>query len=66
MFERYKLTNAFFQDASDISNEKGKKLLVIGDSCGGTYFQFITKYFLDYGHRYCIRCYVHNVRNINI
>ena len=50
MFERYKLTNAFFQDASEISNEKGKKLLVIGDSCGGTYFQFITKYFLDYGH----------------
>ena len=50
VFERYKLTNAFFQDASDISNEKGKKLLVIGDPCGGTYFQFITKYFLDYGH----------------
>tara|TARA_B100001113_G_scaffold33968_1_gene24126 strand:- start:190 stop:705 length:516 start_codon:yes stop_codon:yes gene_type:complete len=50
VFERYKLTNAFFQDASDISNEKGKKLLVIGDPCGGTYFQFVTKYFLDYGH----------------
>ena len=50
MFERYKLTNAFFQDALSISNEKGKKLLVIGDPCGGTYFQFITKYFLDYGH----------------
>ena len=50
VFERYKLTDAFFQDASDISNEKGKKLLVIGDPCGGTYFQFITKYFLDYGH----------------
>ena len=50
MFKRYKLTNAFFQDALSLSNEKGKKLLVIGDPCGGTYFQFITKYFLDYGH----------------
>ena len=50
MFKRYKLTNALFQDALSLSNEKGKKLLVIGDPCGGTYFQFITKYFLDYGH----------------
>ena len=50
MFNRYKLTNRFFQDALRISREKGKKLLIIGDPCGGTYFQFITNYFLDYGH----------------
>ena len=47
---RYRLTNNFFQDALKISKEKGKKLLVIGDPCSGTYFQFITNYFLDYGH----------------
>ena len=30
-----------------MKKEKSCWLLVI---CGGTYFQFITKYFLDYGH----------------
>ncbi len=50
MIKRHLLTKRFYRDAVQISKDKGKKLMVIGDPCGGTYFQFISDWFPNCGH----------------
>ena len=44
------LTKKLFKVARDMSKTKGKKLMVIGDPCGGNYFQFISSIFPNCGH----------------
>ena len=52
MIRRHRLTKKFYQDALELSfkKAKGKKLMVIGDPCRGTYFQFVSKYFPNCKH----------------
>ncbi len=50
MIRRHFQTKKFFRDALQISKETGKKLMVIGDPCGGTYFRFLSKYFPNCEH----------------
>ena len=44
------MTKRFYDDAVQIAKDKGKKLMVIGDPCRGTYFQFISDWFPNCGH----------------
>ena len=39
------MTKRFYRDALQLSKDKKKQLMVIGDPCGGTYFQFISDLF---------------------
>ena len=50
MIRRHRLTKKFYQDALELSSKKQKKLMVIGDPCRGTYFQFVSKYFPNCEH----------------
>ena len=50
MIRRHFQTKKFYRDAFQISKEQGKKLMVIGDPCRGTYFRFISKYFPNCEH----------------
>ena len=50
MIKRHFLTKRFYRDALQISKEKGKKLMVIGDPCRGTYFQFVSNWFPNCEH----------------
>ena len=50
MIRRHFQTKKFYRDALQISKKIGKKLMVIGDPCGGTYFRFLSKYFPNCEH----------------
>ena len=50
MIRRHFQTKKFYRDALQISKETGKKLVVIGDPCRGTYFRFLSKYFPNCEH----------------
>ena len=50
MIRRHFQTKKFYSDALQISKVKGKKLVVIGDPCRGTYFRFLSKYFPNCEH----------------
>ena len=44
------MTKRFYRDALQLSKDKKKQLMVIGDPCGGTYFQFISDLFPNCEH----------------
>ena len=44
------MTKRFYHDALQLSKDKNKQLMVIGDPCGGTYFQFISDLFPNCEH----------------
>ena len=50
MIKRHYTTKKFYDDAKQLSIKTGKELMVIGDPCGGNYFQFISDYFPNCGH----------------
>lgn len=44
------MTKRFYHDALQLSKDKNKQLMIIGDPCGGTYFQFISDLFPNCEH----------------
>ena len=50
MIRRHFLTKRFYRIAVEIAKSKKKKIMVIGDPCRGTYFQFVSKYFPNCRH----------------
>ena len=50
MIKRHYTTKKFYDDAKQLSIKTGKELMVIGDPCGGNYFQFISDYFPNCKH----------------
>tara|TARA_A100001388_G_C28616210_1_gene425305 strand:- start:88 stop:591 length:504 start_codon:yes stop_codon:yes gene_type:complete len=50
VIKRHYTTKKFYNDAKQISLKTGKVLMVIGDPCGGNYFQFISDFFPNCEH----------------
>ena len=50
MIKRHYTTKKFYDDAKQLSIKTSKELMVIGDPCGGNYFQFISDYFPNCKH----------------
>ena len=48
--KRNLLTKKMFRVAKEMSETKGKKLMVIGDPCSGNYFQFMSSMFPNCEH----------------
>ena len=48
--KRNLLTKKMFRVAKEMSETKGKKLMVIGDPCSGNYFQFMSSLFPNCEH----------------
>ena len=47
---RYLRTRRLFREAKEMSQEKAKSLMVIGDPCSGNYFQFMSSMFPNCEH----------------
>ncbi|MFL2944964.1 MAG: hypothetical protein ACJZ33_03000, partial [Candidatus Poseidoniales archaeon] len=69
MLRRYFRTKKLYNEAFKISEDKGKKLMVIGDPCHGNYFAWMSRFFPNCEHgdvtidlNGCSRC---NQMNIN-
>ena len=50
VIKRHYMTKRFYHDALQLSKDKNKQLMVIGDPCGGTYIQFISDLFPNCEH----------------
>ena len=47
---RYLRTRRLFREAKEMSQEKAKRLMVIGDPCSGNYFRFMSSMFPNCEH----------------
>ncbi len=48
--KRYFVTKRMFKQAKKLAEEKGKRLMMIGDPCSGNYFQFMSSMFPNSEH----------------
>jgi len=50
MIRRHIRTKKFYREAVKLSEDKEKKMMVIGDPCHGNYFKFMSRFFPNCGH----------------